>query len=117
MKEKFNGISEQTAMLFDEECEAVVLSFLLGGRIEEVREILSPECFYIEVHQSIFQAVLNVANRGEEVNIISVMPELKRMKAEVSPYDLTAISGKAHGFNAYQYAARLHDLEKRRRFW
>lgn len=117
MKKQFDSSSEQSAMLFDEECEAVVLSFLLGGRLEEVREILSLECFYIERHQSIFQAVLNVSDRGEEVNIISVMPELKRMKAEVSPYDLTAISGKAHGFNAYQYAARLHDLEKRRRFW
>lgn len=109
----------QGDQLFDEGCESVVLSSLLSakGALNEVRELLNPDCFYVEKYKDIYQSIMNVADRGDEVSIISVMPELTRMGSVVTPYELSAISGKACGLNVYQYAARLHDLEKRRRFW
>lgn len=109
----------QDLQLFDEECEVVVLSLLLSvkGALDEVRELLTLDCFYIEKHRDIYQSILNVANKGDEINIVSVMPELSKMESTVTPFELTSISGKYYDYNIYQYAARLHDLEKRRRFW
>ena len=63
----------QDLQLFDEECEVVVLSLLLSvkGALDEVRELLTLDCFYIEKHRDIYQSILNVANKGDEININS----------------------------------------------
>lgn len=110
---------EKMTLLHDDECENIVIGTILSRRgvLDAWREILSVNSFYNYKHQEIYKACLKVSDRGDEVNIISVMPELVKAKSNVTPYDLTSISGYCAVVGEYQYAARLHDLEKRRKLW
>lgn len=110
---------EEKTLLHDDECEKVVIGTILSKRgvLDEWKEILSVNSFYNYKNQEIYKACLKVSERGDEVNIISVMPELVKAKSDVTPYELTSISGYLAFVGEYQYAARLYDLEKRRKLW
>ena len=113
------GLHEDSRMLYDTECEKLVLGTILSkpGELEEVREILTADCFYNSRHRDIYKAILSVCDRGEEVSMISVLPELQKSGSEISPFELSEISGHISVDNLYQYAARLYDLSRRRMFW
>lgn len=51
-----------------------------GDAIDLVMEILKPQCFYREVHQVIFSAMLKLQSKGIKVDILSVVHELKRLE-------------------------------------
>ncbi len=110
---------EASLQVHDEHCERVVLGTILtsGNALNEVREILSPECFYEKSHREVYKAILNVADKGDIPDIITVMAELRTTDSEVTPFDLAQLSTNFTTGSAYTYAARLHDLEKRRKFW
>ena len=113
------GLHEDSRMLYDTECEKLVLGTILSkaGELEEVREILTADCFYNSRHRDIYKAILSVCDRSEEVSMISVLPELQKSGTEISPIELSEISGHISVDSLYQYAARLYDLSRRRMFW
>jgi len=45
----------------------------------KVADILFPEVFYKDQHQIIFQAIMNLSNRSEPIDLLSVTQELRRM--------------------------------------
>lgn len=68
------------------EAEQSVLGAMLleGAAVEKAGETLSPEDFYRESHQVLFEAVLAISARNEPVDLITVQDELrKRDKLEV----------------------------------
>jgi replicative DNA helicase len=64
------------------ESEQSVLGSILidNDAIHKVAEILSPEDFYKETHQKIYQAMLSLYERGEPLDLITLSDELKRNK-------------------------------------
>ena len=112
------GNPEYALGIHDDECERITLGTNLSrqGTLEEVREILVPECFYVEKHKAIYQAILNVADKGDSPDIVLVMGELNRLQSGVLPYELAEVSRNVTMTDIYPYAARLHDLHKRRQF-
>lgn len=98
------------------EAEKVVLGTIMTERntLSEIRDILSPECFYNSFHRSIYEAIIEIDKRGDRPDLISVTNELTK-KGEVNVYELSVISS-CLSFDVYQHAALLHDKEKRRRF-
>jgi replicative DNA helicase len=59
--------------------EAVLGALLIDGdALPRVAAFLRPGHFYVEAHGWIFQAGLNVAARGEPVDVVTVCDELER---------------------------------------
>ncbi len=63
------------------EAEQSVLGALLIDReaISKVVEFLHPESFYREAHQWLYEAILNLFNKNEPVDLVTVTDELSRM--------------------------------------
>lgn len=58
-------------------------------------ELLKPECFYVDAHQRIFTAMLNLSARNSPIDLLTVMEQLKKQEElEVigGPYYLTKIN-------------------------
>jgi len=101
--------------LHDKECELCVLGTILIERnaIHQVRELLTPKSFYINLHSEIYSAILAMTDRGDRADMISIMPELKKRGVNFTPYDIASIA-QNQTFDLVQYACRLNELEKRR---
>lgn len=101
--------------LSDKDCETCVLGTLLNERnaIHKVREILSVDCFYSNLHKEIYRAILAITDRGERADLITIIPELNKKELEFQAFEIANIAG-CHTFDLVQYACRLSDLKKRR---
>lgn len=104
--------------LSDKECELFVLGTLLLERdaIHQVRELLTPNSFYFDFHREVYCAILAITDRGDRADMITIMPELSKRGVSFKPYDIAEVSQKST-FDIVQYACRLFDLEKRRKFF
>lgn len=107
---------ESKIFINDELCERVVIGTLLSesNALTEVREILNDECFYNNTCQVIYKAILKVTDGGDVANIITVLPELHRMKVNIDGASLALLSS-AHTFDIRREALRLVELSKRRK--
>lgn len=101
-----------------EKSEKVLLAAIMSEKnaITQIRELVTPEAFYIEKYREIYQAALDISDRGDFPDLIIVMQELTKRKSEVTPYELTEI------LNSYtpmytQHAAVVFDKYKRRQFF
>ncbi len=64
------------------EAEQSVLGSMLIDKeaLLEAAELLNPGDFYKDSHRQIFQAILNLSNRGEPVDLVTVCDELENQK-------------------------------------
>jgi replicative DNA helicase len=63
--------------------EAVLGAIMLEkAAFDVVIEILKPECFYVEAHQRIYNAMQSLANKSQPIDILTVAEEL-RFKEEL----------------------------------
>lgn len=61
--------------------EAVLGAIMLEkSAFDAVAEILKPECFYVEAHQHIFQAMQSLQMKSFPIDILTVVEELKTME-------------------------------------
>jgi replicative DNA helicase len=104
--------------LYDEACEKTVLGTLLSDKnaIYDIREILKPECFYKAFHKDVYKAVLRLVDAGNEVNIITIIPELQKSGKSFKAADIAAL-GYYNVFEIKEYALHLSELEKRRQLF
>ncbi|HAI19944.1 MAG TPA: replicative DNA helicase, partial [Xanthomarina gelatinilytica] len=60
--------------------EEVVLGAMMIDKkgVDEVIDILSPEAFYKEAHQHIFEAVFQLFENSEPVDLLTVSSQLKK---------------------------------------
>lgn len=109
---------ETNIQLRDEEAEKVVLGTIITERnaLEEVRELLSADSFYYPFHKQIYKAALQVASLGERPDVITVKNKLVANGVKFDLVEYLKITSNCT-FDLYQYAARLHDLAIRRKFW
>ena len=91
--------------------EAVLGAIMLEkDAILEVIDILSPECFYKEEHQKIFQAVINLSSNNKAIDILTVTEELKKNKLleEVGgPLYITQLTSRVASAAHLEYHARI----------
>jgi len=94
------------------EVEEAVLGALLLERdaLTSVIDILKPESFYKEAHQKIYQSVLELFDRSEPVDLITVVNNL-RSKAELEfvggAYYITELTTKVSSAANIEYHARI----------
>ncbi len=76
--------------------EAVLGAIMLEkNAFDAVIEILKPECFYVDAHQRIFNAMQSLANKSQPIDILTVAEELRsREELEMvgGPYYVTKLT-------------------------
>lgn len=109
---------EVNVQLRDEDAERIVLGTIITERnaLEEVRELLSEESFYYPFHRQIYKAILQVASSGDRPDMITVKNRLVANGVKFDLVEYMKITSNCT-FDLYQYAARLHDLNIRRKFY
>ncbi|HVY36098.1 MAG TPA: replicative DNA helicase [Candidatus Paceibacterota bacterium] len=65
------------------ESEQAVLGALMlrPSAIHDITDILIPEMFYAKKHATIYQTILDLSNKGEPIDVLSVAAKLKEKKA------------------------------------
>lgn len=112
---------EENTLLHDTECEKIVLGTILTYRnaFDDWKEYLNIHSFYDFNNQEVYKACCRINERGEEISIVSVLPEMMKagIKADGIAYYVATLPECASTSQSNQYPARLSDLEKRRRMW
>ena len=98
------------------DAEKLVLGTIMSNRyaLDEVRDILTKECFYVSFHQEIYEAIMNIDSRGESADMVTVATEVRKNNPNADLFEITQIA-LCMTHDIYQHAAIIHDLEKRRR--
>ena len=109
---------EDKVLPSSEEAEKLVLATIMTEKnaLSDVRELLSVEAFYCQKYREIYKAALKIADRGDFPDIIAVMNELQKNGSNITPFELTSISGNSTPY-LQQNAALVFDKYKRRQFF
>ena len=77
---------EDKVLPSSEEAEKAVLATIMSEKnaLVEVRGMLPVEAFYYGKHREIYRAILNIADRGDFPDIISVMNELQKKGSKIT---------------------------------
>jgi replicative DNA helicase len=88
--------------------ENAVLGIILqhSQAIDVVASIVSAESFYVEANQRIFRTVMDMANRNQVINILTVIEELKKRE------ELEIIGGPHYLTTLDKYVTSSAGLEK-----
>lgn len=105
--------------LHDDNCEEYVLGTILSMKnaIDETRDILDEDCFYNIKHQKIYKAIKELDDKGDDINMISIMPILIKNGENISPIEIVGISNHVFLREIYQYAIRLSELSQKRKIY
>jgi len=94
------------------EIEEVILGAIMieDKAIYQVINLLQPEMFYKEAHQSIFTAIKNLFNRSDPVDMLTVANELKsigKLDDVGGPYFITQLTNKVASATHINYHVRI----------
>ncbi len=89
------------------ELEEIVLGALLLEKdaYGQISEILRPDCFYVQAHEMIFEAIRNLAMNQHPVDMLTVTEELRRLG------NLEAVGGAAYVAGLTMKVASTANLE------
>lgn len=91
--------------------EAVLGAIMLEkNALTAVIDILKPEVFYKEVHQLIFKAIMNLFNKSEPVDILTVTQELKRngnLEIIGGPFYISQLTNRIASAANVEFHARI----------
>ena len=108
------------AVLYDVEVEKNVLGTIIThlGALNDVRDLLCEDCFSDTFHRSVYKAAINLSEKGDPVDVITVADELRRMGVanELTPYHVATLGNSSVGDCVYS-ARILHEFLSRRRAW
>ena len=100
----------------DKNCEDIVIGSIMTDRdaYNEVRDILTEDCFYDYFNKAVFEAVTKISEDGNVPDIITVKAELD---ARHITYDMTQFLDLTlkYTVNTRQHAIRLKELAARRK--
>ena len=102
-----------------EDAEKSVLGSILMDRdaVVAVVEFLRPEHFYVEKHKSIFEAVMNLYQEREPIDVVSVSERLKKQKDLTlvgAGYLAELVNGVPTAAHAEHYAHLVKDMYTKR---
>lgn len=100
------------------EAEKVVIGTLLAdsNMLNDVRDLLPFDAFYITKYKEIYQAILNVADKGEHPDIITVLNECQRLKYDIQAFEITQLSSNYTPFINDHVGILVEKLQRRRLF-
>ena len=95
-------------MPHEPEAERLVLGTIMTDRnaLNEVRELLTPECFYDKLNREIYEAIISIDARGESPDMVTVANEMRKRMDVVDFFAISQI-GSCYTNDIYQHAAIL----------
>lgn len=98
--------------------EESVLGTLLAdaNALNDVRDLIVPDAFYITKHQDIYKCILSVADKGDHVDIITVFEEAQKRKIDVTAYDIMQLTPKYTPFYHERVAILVEKYQWRKMF-
>ena len=91
--------------------EAVLGGLMLDkDAIAEVIDVLKPESFYVEQHQHIYEAIRELFNKAQPVDILTVTDQLRKNgKLDVAggPFYVTRLTNRVGATAGIEYHARI----------
>lgn len=98
--------------------EESVLGTLLAdaNALNDVRDLIVPDAFYITKHQEIYKCILSVADKGDHVDIITVFEEAQKRKIDVTAYDIMQLTPKYTPFYHERVAILVEKYQWRKMF-
>ncbi len=107
-----------TILPHNEETENLVLGTIMGdrGALDEVREIITEDCFYHNFNRMVYRTIIALDKAGKRPDMIAVRNELM---GKVNDEDLWLVAkiGSNHCFDIYQHAASLFDMAVKRKYY
>ena len=103
-------------LLMDLPCEQIVIGTLLSrqGEWQENADMLSDSLFYNWQTKALYKAAKAIVDRGEQANVVTMLPELERQGTNVTPQDLMEISSRVTITAVRPYVLRLLEMQRRR---
>lgn len=94
------------------ELEEAVLGALMIDReaVMQVLDTLTPEGFYLESHQLIYGSIINLFNRSNPIDLLTVTEELRRsgdLEKVGGPYYLVELSNRVASSANIEYHSRI----------
>lgn len=107
---------EDRVPLNDKACEDVLVGSILADNnaFNNVRDILTDDCFFDNFNKAVYRAIIAVTEQGNVADIISVKAELESKRVQFDLMVLMSLTDH-YTINIRQYAIRLKDLATRRR--
>lgn len=112
-------MTDAATMPHSEEAERLVLGTLLTEpqRLNEVRELLPEDVFYTDTHRDIYHAILSLSDKGERVDVVTVMGECPKLGLKVTPGEIALVAQCYTPVSIDEYVALLNEKHKRRKFF
>ena len=103
----------------DIDCEKSVLSSIIYsyGELNDVREILTTDCFYHDKNKEVYNAIITVADKGDKIDLLSVVAELKKQNSEITAIELAEMGTSFTSYELLRDCKRLRELDMRRKLW
>ena len=101
------------------QAEDLVLGVIIsdGNRLNDVRELLPADAFYNETNKQIYRAVTSLADKGEKVDVITVMSECSRLGLNVPPSEIASLAMNYTPGSIVEHVAIINEKYKRRKFF
>ena len=101
------------------EAEKLVLGTLIteSDKLNDVRELLPLDAFYNDTYKGVYKAILSLADKGERIDVITVMAECPKIGIKIMPAELLDISNNYSPFGIEEHVAILGEKLKRRKFF
>lgn len=112
-------MTETPVMPHSEEAEKLVLGTLLteGNRLNDVRELLPLDAFYIDKHKDMYRAILSLADKGEHIDVVTVMGECPKLGLKITPGEIALMAGNYTAASIDEHVAIIGEKYKRRKFF
>ena len=101
------------------EAEKLVLGTLLteSNKLNDVRELLPLDAFYNDTYKDVYRAILSLSDKGERVDVITVMAECPKLGIKIMPAELLQIAQNYAPAGIEEHVAILGEKLKRRKFF
>ena len=112
-------MTETPVMPHSEQAEKLVLGTLINdpNRLSDVRELLPVDAFYIDKHKDMYRAVLSLADKGERIDVITVMGECPKLGIKIAPAEIALMASNYTSASIDEHVAILNEKYKRRKFF
>ena len=112
-------MTETPVMPHSEQAEKLVLGTLINdpNRLSDVRELLPVDAFYIDKHKDMYRAVLSLADKGERIDVITVIGECPKLGIKIAPAEIALMASNYTSASIDEHVAILNEKYKRRKFF
>lgn len=108
-----------TELISDVQVEEEILAYILfTNRFDELRDILTPDCFTVPQHREIYDTMCSIAESGEKVNSFNVYNTMSKQAHFTTQQEVLTIYSKGtYSTDAPKLARHLREYNERRQLW